>query len=205
MNIGKMIYLFAQGFFLGFGPCLMTCAPILLPYAATRKNWREGLFSALSFSLARVAVYVVLGALFGYFGAYILNFYYHSAAGYYVKTVMAGVVVIIGSAVIAGKDTNVRFCGAGQGNMFLLGLLAGLSPCLPLIGILTEVALISDNFFTGALYSLSFGAGTVLSPILLIGAFAPVVGRALTERFARTFSVICGVLLVGIGFYILIR
>ena len=205
MAIDKMLYLFVQGFFLGFGPCLMTCAPIIIPYVGTKKDWREGLAATLSFSLGRLAVYLVLGGLFGYFGAYILKAYYSSGISYYIKAVLASIVIILGVAVISGKDFNFKFCRAVEGNMAVLGLLVGLSPCIPLIGIMIEIALFSDNFLAGLVYSFFFGMGTILSPILLIGAIAPVIGGALTQRFARTFNAVCGALLIIVGLYIFIR
>jgi sulfite exporter TauE/SafE len=205
MEPGKLLYLFAQGFFLGCGPCLATCAPILLPYAGTRKSWREGLASALSFSLGRVIVYVALGSIFGYFGAYILRYYYSSGIDHYIRTALSALIVLTGLAVISGRELDIKFCRVAEGNMVLMGVLVGLSPCVPLIGVMTEIALFSKGLFSGAVYSLFFGIGTVISPMLLMGALAPSIGGAISRRFARAFAVVCGILLVFIGLYLFIK
>jgi sulfite exporter TauE/SafE len=205
MTIGTVFYLLLQGVFLGYGPCLLTCAPIILPYAATKRSWSEGLAATLSFSLARLLVYMVLGGIFGYFGAYILKFYYSSNIGYYIKAIISTVVIMIGIGVFLGKDLNFKFCRMGEGNMVLLGILVGLSPCLPLIGILLEIALLSKGFVSGLVYSFFFGIGTVISPLLLIGSLAPAIGSRLDQKLSRIFNYICGVLIVMVGGYLLIK
>jgi sulfite exporter TauE/SafE len=205
MDIGKILYLALQGFFLGFGPCLVTCAPIMLPIAGTKKTWQEGFFAALSFSLGRVAVYMVLGGLFGYFGAFILKYYYSSGFYYYIQTILSVFLVSIGVAVLMGKDIRFRFCGMGEGHTALLGVLVGLSPCIPLIGVLLEIAFISDNFLSGLIYSLAFGIGTIISPLLLLGAVIPLVGGRIDQRIFKVFTYLCGLMLIFGGIYIFFR
>lgn len=205
MDIGKIVYLTIQGFFFGYGPCLLTCAPIILPYAGTKKTWKEGFLATLSFSLGRLAVYMVLGGLFGYFGALILKFYYASGFFYYIQTVVSVILVSLGVAVLLGKETSFRFCGTGEGNMAMLGVMVGLSPCIPLIGVLLEVALFSSSFLTGAIYSFFFGIGTVVSPILLLGSAIPLIGGRIDKKAFRIFTYMCGLMMVFIGLYLLLR
>jgi sulfite exporter TauE/SafE len=205
MLIDKIIYLTVQGFLFGYGPCLATCAPVLLPYVGTKKTWKEGFFAALSFSLGRLAVYVVLGGLFGYFGAFIMKYYYSTGMFHYLKAVLSLILIVIGITVVLGKNFNVKFCGAGEGNMAVLGMLVGISPCAPLIGILLEIALLSDNFFAGFAYSFFFGIGTVLSPMLLIAAVIPMIGGRFNQKVFRIFTYLCGSMMVLAGMYILLK
>jgi len=205
MDIGKILYLALQGFFLGFGPCLMTCAPIILPYAGTKRTWQEGLFATLSFSLGRIVVYVILGGLFGYFGAFILKFYYSSGAYYYIQALLAAILMLIGAAILFGKRVDFKFCGVNEGNMFIVGMLVALSPCLPLIGILLEIALLSKGLFSGVIYSLFFGIGTMLSPLLLLGAVIPLVGGRIDAKRFKIFTCLCGIMLVLVGLYLIFR
>ena len=205
MDIGKILYLALQGFFLGFGPCLLTCAPIILPYAGTKRTWQEGLFATLSFSLGRIIIYVILGGLFGYFGAFILKFYYSSGVYYYIQALLAVILILIGAAVLLGKETSFRFCGVEEGNMFVVGILVAISPCLPLIGIMLEIALISKSFISGFIYSFFFGIGTVVSPLLLLGAVMPLVGGKIDRKPFKTFNNICGVMLMLVGIYLIFR
>ncbi len=68
------ISLFLQGLLLGAGPCLLVCGPVLIPYlASTQKTWKEGFAAALIFLAAKFLVYVLLGTIFGYLGALLLN------------------------------------------------------------------------------------------------------------------------------------
>ena len=205
MQIDKIIYLTVQGFLFGYGPCLATCAPILLPYIGTKKTWKEGFFAALSFSLGRLAVYVMLGGVFGYFGAFITG--YISSPGTYhsLRAVLSVMLIFIGISVILGKNFNFKFCGAGEGNMALLGVLVGLSPCMPLIGILLEIALLSDRFFAGFAYSFFFGIGTVLSPMLLIATVIPMIGGRFDQKVFKIFNIICGAMMVIAAAYIFIK
>jgi len=202
MDIGKILYLLVQGFFLGYGPCLVTCVPILLPYTITKGHWKEGLEAALTFSLSRLAVYVVLGGLSGYIGAFLMQYYYTSMFKFYIQGALVFALILIGTLILFGKDTGLKFCRVEEGNMVILGILVGLSPCLPLLGILLEIALLSNNFLEGMIYSFSFGIGTVLSPMLIIGALAPVVGRRIDQRIKRGFVFICGLLIILMGVYI---
>ena len=205
MLIDKILYLTIQGFLFGYGPCLATCVPVLLPYVGTKKNWKEGFLAALTFSLGRLFVYVILGGLFGYFGAFIMKYYYYLGIYHYLKAVLSVILIIIGSLVIMGKNFNFRFCGAGEGNMAVLGMLVGISPCAPLIGILLEIALLSDNFFAGFAYSFFFGIGTVLSPMLLIAAVIPMIGGRFDQKVFRVFTSLCGAMMILAGLYIFIR
>lgn len=202
MDTGKILYLLFQGFLLGYGPCLVTCVPILLPYTVTKKHWKEGLEATLTFSLSRLAVYVVLGGISGYIGAVLIRFFYTTMVHFYIQGIMAFMLMLIGILVLLGKNTGIKFCQVREGNMVILGILVGLSPCLPLIGILLEIALLSENFISGMVYSFAFGIGTVLSPLLLIGTLAPVVGKRFSEKIQHAFIYACGTLLILMGVYI---
>jgi uncharacterized protein len=202
MDAGKILYLVIQGFFLGYGPCLLICAPILIPYTIHKKHWYEGLTAAVEFSLARLVAYLILGGIVGSIGAFITRMFFTTMVHFYVQGLLAFALIVIGILIMFGKDTGLRFCQLNQGNMLTLGFLVGLTPCLPLLGILLEIALIANNFIDGVVYSFAFGIGTVLSPLLLIGAFAPSVGGKISKDMKSLFVSICGLLLIGMGIYV---
>lgn len=81
--------------------------------------------------------------------------------------------------------------------MVLLGLVVGVSPCLPLLGVLTEIMFIADKFYQGWLLGLAFGLGTLISPLLVLGTLAPLVPLK-TQRL----NFICGLLLIAAGLYL---
>ena len=199
MYTGKIFYLLLQGFFLGYGPCLMTCAPILLPYVLSKKHWKEGLIATLEFSLARLLVYVILGGVAGYIGAFLVQFYFTTLFSFYIKGALAFVLILIGLLIMFGKGTQLGFCRIERGNMFLLGLLVGLSPCFPLVGILLEIALLSDSLIKGMIYSFAFSIGTIISPLLILGAIAPHVGTKVSQKLREGFVFVCGILIILMG------
>jgi len=213
ISILPALSLFTQGFFLSLGPCLITCGPILFPYIlATNQDWREGLSSTLIFLLSKCAVYVLLGLVFGYIGAYILGIY-ASGAGRIIWLIGAFSVIFLGVFVSISSKVQNPYCRflarwAGEkapANLVWLGVIVGLLPCLPLTAALLEIALLSKNIFAGALYGLFFGLGTVLSPLLILGVAAGGIKQWIKqdERFTRALNLICGIVLVLTGVYMI--
>jgi len=212
LSIDKFLYLLLQGFVLGFGPCLFICAPIVVPYiAGTKRSWQEGLKATLIFSLARLLVYAFLGGIFGYFGFFLLQLYPTFSLSIWL--IGAAFIILLGGLIILGRDIRNPLCQLlskqtlddSFKSMVFLGVIVGLSPCLPLVGILMEIALISEHIWIGALYGATFGIGTVISPLLILGALAGGLPTAFihNEKIFRIFNVICGILLILVGLYIL--
>jgi sulfite exporter TauE/SafE len=203
MFYGKLFSFFIQGVVVGSGPCLLTCAPILLPYlAATRRDWREGLRLTLLFGLARLVVYALLGSLVGYAGAYLFQLFYGEIWGKAIWALAGTGVALIGLLIAAGKESPGPFCRLAQReeNIVFLGVMVGLAPCLPLLAVLTEIMLLADHFFQGLIYGAAFGLGTILSPLLLFGPLAPLVPA---DR--RRQEIACGLILFCFGFYLVWR
>jgi sulfite exporter TauE/SafE len=90
---------------------------------------------------------------------------------------------------------------AGIRGSALLGLFAGVLPCLPLLGVLTFTALYTRDLWEGALYGLAFGSGKLFSPLIMLGILAGS-APALLSRYGRAFSYftkLCGVVFILIG------
>lgn len=216
MTVGKIMYLLLQGFIVGYGPCLAICIPVIVPYiAGTRRTWHEGLTATLYFSLTRLFVYVLLGGVSGYIGAFLISYYYSRNIGYYIWSAGAGILILVGLLVMVGTHLDFGVCHRVSkrflvdhpaGSMMVLGLLVGLSPCIPLIGILLEIALLAQNFVVGAMYGFFFGIGTVLSPMLLVGALTPMISGRLHNypMVYRTFVFLCGLTMIGFGVFIIL-
>ena len=88
--------------------------------------------------------------------------------------------------------------------MLGLGFLIGISPCVPLVAILTYIACTATNALQGVAYALWFGIGTIV-PMMILG---PLVG-SLPEKMLRSpthlrvFKIVCGVILVLFGLQLL--
>ena len=115
-------------------------------------------------------------------------------------------VVLIGIATLfySGDGTRKICAWTHHGNirnMGILGLLVGFSPCLPLLGILNYIVIISRDPLDAVLFTFVFGVGTVLSPfILLILLSGKLAGWLSHDHKLKTISrVVCGSLLIYLG------
>ena len=91
--------------------------------------------------------------------------------------------------------------------MALLGLMVGFAPCLPLIGLLTYIAFNARNALDGVFLGLSFGAGTLISPLILFGCLAAGIPILLVKRplVYKLFIRGCGLVLMYVGIGMIIR
>lgn len=192
------------------GPCLFICVPILLTFiAGSKENSKSGLLETLSFLFARVFAYTILGLLAGSSAKLLNQFFFHSSLGFYLRISISLFICLLGLLIVLGKMPIFNFCQAprahlverGTKSMFLLGFLLGFSPCPPLIALLGEVVLISQNAFQGAFYAASFGLGTLVSPLLVLGPLAGYLPSKLkpSPKSFTLFRILCGLLLLGLG------
>ncbi len=209
------IDVFILGATLSWGPCLSFCAPILLPYiGATQKGWLAGLKVSLAFSLARIVPYVILSLVSATLGQYLIQRFYQADAGSIIYTAAGAFIAFLGIIILLGKSAHLHICppvkkiGAqGVQEMIVLGLLVGFAPCLPLIGLLTYIAFNVPNFLQGMLLGLTFGVGTLISPLVLC---APLVGAGANlllkkPLLYKIFSRLCGLILLYFGIGMILR
>lgn len=205
-----------QGFFLGAGPCLLSCTPLFLPYlAGTSRSWQEGLRATIIFGLTRLVVYTCLGGVVGYTGYYLFQLFYSWWWGKIIWGMGGVFIILVGILLVSGEGIKNPFCkilqrqtlGNDTRGVIILGVLLGLSPCLPLLGILTEIMFLSEKFYQGFLYGLAFGLGTLFSPLLLLGIFTPLLAEKIrkVEKIGQVFNVVCGVLLIVVGIWVLVK
>lgn len=214
MFYGKLLSILIQGFVIGAGPCMLVCAPILLPYiAGTKRTWQEGLKAALIFGLTRLVIYTLMGGVVGYIGYYLFQLFRAKVWGMYLWIIAGIFIIALGVLIILGKGVKNPVCRILQKltledsakSMIFLGIVIGFSPCLPLIAVLTEIMFLAEEFYQGFVYGFAFGIGTVISPLLLLGALTPLIPAKLikSEKSMKVFSCICGILLVLAGIYII--
>ena len=207
--------LFIAGLALGASRCALFCAPILLPYVAgTKKGFKQGLNTTLTFCFFRLLGYVLLGALAGIAGGVIVGF-----LGQYRQDIYlfgGSFLVVLGLFILIwDKEPRVYFCkilhkyfiNRGFFSMALLGFVVGISPCGPLLGVLAYIALISENIFQGAFLGLSFGLGTALiTPLIILGVLASLLPKLIfkTPQIYKLFRRFCGILLIIFGFRLIL-
>jgi len=210
------IDVFVMGITLSWGPCLFFCAPILVPYiAATQKGWFKGFRATLTFSLSRIVPYVILSIISATVGQYLIRNFYGSKAGLIIHILASSFVCLLGMIILIGKSPHLHICQSlskhihleGTKGMILLGFLVGISPCIPLFGVLTYIAFASKNFLDGILLGLIFGAGTLISPLILFGSLAGGIPLFLLKKplIYKTFRYICGLMLVYLGIGMMVK
>jgi len=167
--------------------------------AAEHPEAKKGLIASLYFSGGRLVSYLILGLLVGYFGKTLFN----PLAAALVVTPLGVILMIYGFFISFGtqmKYASLICCGFSKvKSTFVLGLILGLRPCLPLIAALTYSVTLS-SVLGSLLFMASFWLGsTAYVPIMGILAgvlthFA--VSRSNLERVRR----ISGIALAVVGF-----
>ncbi len=167
------------------------------------------------FSVARISVYVALSlAIF-----FLSRFAIERLLGGLYKYVLilgGGFIIIIGLFMVFGKKLEFNFWQSLYKNLlerdkksiFTVGLIIGLLPCAPLLSILSYVGLISRTWLSSLLYSLSFGIGTFVSPLIMLTILAGIIPRIFLEKkaiYSSIFSLICGLTIIFLGIQLIWR
>ncbi len=209
--------LFLTGLFLGSGPCLLSCGPLLLSYiAGTKESSFSGLKTYLIFSATRLLAYALLGYIIGLLGEVVFHRIFDEKTLGFLYRVFGLFVLLIGLLLVFEKLPWAKACQgfwqrclgpADIKNIVVFGLVVSLSPCLPLLSVLSFIALISDHWLKGVVFMAAFGLGTAISPMILLSMGAGSVARlcAKNELFLRALKIICGVVIVSLGLLLLLR
>lgn len=202
--------MFISGVFFGSGPCVASCGPVLISYVAgTKRNILAGLRVYAIFSASRILVYCILSVLIFIFGSVTLE---HSLDRYYPYLIfLAGVfLIMMGILMVLGQRLEYRVCQFLGKNflerdtksVILMGLVMGLAPCAPLLGILSYIGLVSKSWLSSLLYGFLFGVGTSISPLIILTVLAAWLPQSLSSKqlnYSRIFNIICGIILVFLG------
>lgn len=202
--------LFLLGLSFGSGPCLASCGPLLVAYiVGTKKDTLKGLVSYFIFSIARILAYLILGFLIFYLGSFLTQRLLGNFARYIY--ILGGIYIIsVGILMALGVRAETGFCRILQKNVlekdkksvFTLGFIIGLLPCAPLLALFSYLGLIYKSWTAVLLYIFSFGAGTLISPLLALVIFAGFLPRLFLHKkinAGRVLSFICGLLMVFMG------
>ncbi|MBN1383744.1 MAG: sulfite exporter TauE/SafE family protein [Elusimicrobia bacterium] len=198
-----LLEVFLAGIGLGLGPCFLFCLPIIVPYILGKSSTvREGLRLTVIFSLGRIFSYSILG----FTAVYLIN---TANIQILLFKKIAGIFIILTGITYLFSRREYKICGILNGwfvkksqyNIFIIGILIGLSPCAPLIGVLTYILCKSSIPIVGFGYGLSFGIGTSLSPILIAGLAAGGLSGIISKRRNLLFltKIITGIALVYFG------
>lgn len=210
------LQIFGIGFSLGIaGPCLLVCTPVILAYTAgTKRKYRDVLGDIFIFLAGRLAAYMALGYLAGMSGLLLRQFINPDFA-VFLKPLAGIFSIILGFLIFIYKDTDPFACPGSHkkiynfGGIFAFGFLIGITPCAPLTALLFEIILISKNGLEGASYAFSFGLGTFLASLLVLGAlgsvFTWIPAKVLKSNISRMiFKTVCALFLISMGLYLVL-
>ena len=201
---------------MGSGPCLASCGPVLISYiAATKKSAMQGLHSWFIFSLSRFVTTVFLGLVAGIAGANLFNRLYSGVSGPIIWFATGAFISCLGILIIFGIHTKFKTCSALNKSLIqhnirslaILGMLIGVLPCAPLIGILSYITMTSTHYMQGILMAAAFGLGTAISPLALLAMAAGAIPKLklLQDRRALIiFQRICGTILIFLGVHVIV-
>jgi len=211
-----ILSLFLTGIFLGSGPCLISCGPFLVSFVAgAKKNYRESLGIWLIFSLTRLFAYLVLGIIAGFFSQEIVYRIYQGNTGLYLLLFGGVFILLIGLVIFWGGNKQLKICRIleerfvkrGIKSTIIFGLVIGFLPCAPLLAVLSYVVLVAGSWHKGLIYSLSFGLGTLISPLIVLVLLASMVPKLFSEnaKFMKLFQKICGLIIILLGLELITR
>ena len=201
----NLYYLLVSGLLLGSGPCLGFCAPVLVSYTLAHKNsLKQSLVSYLVFSLAKLLSYGLLGLICALSAGILHNPLFSRSTGL-IKLLMGIFIILIGIAtMVKPPHAASKFCGwlhkGNIRNVGMLGLLIGLSPCLPLLGILNYIVIISPAPLAALGYSLACGIGTGLWYLALVRYVWKRHHKLTPQTLKKLFRVTAGILLLLAGY-----
>lgn len=203
-----MLYLFLAGLVFGSGPCLASCGPLLVSYiAGIKKNARGGLLAYIFFSLARVSVYIILSIFIYFLGDIALHRLSINLSG--PLFVFGGIfIIIIGILVSLGRKCEMGLKRHDRATAFGLGAIIGLLPCGPLLSVFAYIGLVCKSWVQSLLYSFSFGAGTFLSPLVILSMLAGKISALVVNTkgaYYALFNLFCGGIIIFLGIQLLLK
>ncbi len=194
----------------------MTCGPLLLLFsAASSSGFKKTAIGYAIFSSSRVFVYIFLGLCIFSVGRATTEHLLARFAGY--LFIAGGIfLLLVAASIIFGSKTDLWLCsalhskliGRAKKSYLILGLLAGVAPCAPLLAVLSYAALISKSYRDVAGYMLAFGLGTAASPLFLLTSFLGGAGALIKnkyERFYALVNILCAGLIVLMAIQLIFR
>ena len=206
---------FLLGLSFGSGPCLASCGPLLISYiAATKKNVIVSIGAYFLFSISRIFAYILLGLSVFLFGQ-LVSGYIFSSLSRYIFIFAGAFIMLVGLSVAFGKNIAHKFCQGFQGfflkrdakTIILLGLFVGITPCLPLLSLLSYIGLVSKSWIDTLRYSFVFGIGTIISPLFILAMLTGLIPKIMSSdnKLYIVFNSACGLILSFLGLRLIMK
>jgi sulfite exporter TauE/SafE len=211
-----IISLFLYGLLFGSGPCVASCGPLLISYVAgANKNILEAIRIYVLFSLSRISAYLLISLAIFFLGRVVLERALRDYSGI-VYFLGGGFIIFIGIIMALGRSIRLahsqflekKFLQKDFKSIVVFGLVIGFLPCAPLLAVFSYSGLIAKSGLQSLLYTLSFGLGTIISPLLLLTALAGFLSRFIFDKkaiYARIFNLACALIIIILGVQLIMR
>ncbi len=183
------------GILFGCTICSFSCMPIVCTLVVgTRRGFKSGFVSAMTFAAGRTAGYTIAGMLCGLTGIAAERLFEtkHLVIAAGILFLLTGISLVFFPGKPKCKDSS---CASGctfSGNRDMetknpglrlssLGLITGIMPCAPYATVMAAAAA-SGSMLTGGLSAFCFGLGTCVSPLLLMGGGAGWFSKKIIEK-----------------------
>lgn len=163
--------------------CLGYLAPVLL---SEGDGFRVGLSQSLAFLGGKILLYALLGAIVGWSGSHLFPTA-NGGAGF----VTGAFLILLGFWFHFRREGSChnRPRPRHTGLLMLTGAFTSILPC-PAVLTMLALAAQSGSATLGLLYGLSYGAGLLLSPVILAGGGLSMISRDIRIRAAEFFPLI---------------
>lgn len=208
MTTGFQIFCIGFGLSAG-GPCLVSCLPVLLAFTTGKGGgFRTRVGDILVFLSGRFLAYVLLGAIAGVSAAALQRIVGPSFSLF--ARPLAGLISIGLGVALLFPRTEKGECALprqfASGGILFAGFATGMSPCGPLLALLSEIMLISKNAWQGAWYGAAFGLGTFIPSFIITAGISGILYRLTGHRVvpanARFVTgLTCGIALIAFGIW----
>lgn len=206
---------FLVGLSFGAGPCLASCGPLLISYVAgSGKNVPGSIAAYFLFSLPRLVIYAILSLVI--YGCGVMMTQISMAPVMKYVTIGAGIIFISIGFLIATRNQYLhrtcaffqeKFISQDKKTLVLLGIFMGILPCAPLISVLSYIGFIAKSWQQCLVYGVSFGLGTLLSPLLLLTALGGLIPSIIKDNsvIRKAMDIVCGFVIVILGVLLIWR
>ncbi len=199
---------FTVGLFSGIVFCGFGCPAFIGVYvSALSEDVKQSLIITALFNLGRVAVYLLLAFLSVYLGRAVVE-----SLGIAPHIVLISMMVAIGLVLSFSKPKSNcstgsfssayrRLLSRSKFSALLIGAVTGLIPCLPFSAVVAY-AVNSSSLANAMVAAASFGLGSSIAYLLVVGALLGLFAKSVSLRIANKaiFNRICGVIILLIAF-----
>jgi len=207
-----MITILISGLVLGLGvgtSCMAFCAPVLVPHiVADHRGVRGGLFTSILFSLGRLAAYLVFALVLGTVGEALSDSIQSWLSS---MMIMIGILLLTyGFSISYGHllwpNLASRVCSycSSHNSTFTLGVLMGLTPCIPL-SVAMAYSLTLQNILLSLVFFAMFWLGSSIYMVGLGGVTGALGDSAATRATVGRVRRVGGIALAVVGFIFLLE